>query len=261
MSFAKSWCFASNNPCIQHVAARCNHQTKHTSIAGVRSTSGQFLSTLAAEYPATLAAGLVTHCAFKVRRDPLVRELRKPCIHSLHPHRLKICDGAGMHSTADHSVPQPSHPLGTVAHAWLRWATTQNLIPKILAHVSSDTPEPPLSAQESEEIAFAAVNLPAPTSMAPDNGQPYRLSLLHALASASDDPDIKLIPLLSEGVPTGALSELPRSMQWPPKEQSRAHRMHGQLERRSRAQHSVCPVGERSLQWVGRPHRDVHRTG
>ena len=49
-----------------------------------------------------------------------------------------------------------------------------------------------MSAQESEEaalIAFAAVNLPAPTSLAADNGQPYRLSLLHALASASDDPD------------------------------------------------------------------------
>ena len=106
MSFAKSWCFASNNPCVQRVAARCNHPKKHASIAGVRSTSGQFLSTLTAEYPATLAASLVTHCAFKVRRDPLVRELQKPCIRSLHLSRLKICDGAGMHSTADHSVPR-----------------------------------------------------------------------------------------------------------------------------------------------------------
>ena len=30
-------------------------------------------------------------------------------------------------------------------------------------------------------IAFEAVNLPAPTSLAPNNGQPYRLSLSHAL--------------------------------------------------------------------------------
>ena len=55
--------------------------------------------------------------------------------------------------------------------------------------------------------------MPAPASLAPDNGQP---SLLHALTTA--DPDIKLLFLLSEGVPTGALSELPRSMQWPLKE-------------------------------------------
>ena len=54
-------------------------------------------------------------------------------------------------------------------------------------------------------------------------GQDLRLekesqSFLHALASASEDPDIRLLPLLAEGVPTGGLSELPRSMQWPPKE-------------------------------------------
>ena len=239
MPFAKSWCFASNNPCIQHAAARCNHPSKHASIAGVRSSSGQFLSTLTAEYPATLAASLVTHCAFKVRRDPLVRELKKPCLRSLHPDRLKVCDGAGMRSTADHSVPQPDHPLKIVAHAWLQWATTKNLISKILAHVSSDTPEPPLSAQ------VGAVNKPAPASLAPDSGQPYRLSLLHALATASNDPDIKLLPLLSEGVHRGPVRIAPQhavATQRARRPASRTHRMHGQLEgRRSRARHSVGP--------------------
>ena len=39
MPFAKSWCFACNNPCIQHVAARCNYPTRHASIAGVRNNS------------------------------------------------------------------------------------------------------------------------------------------------------------------------------------------------------------------------------
>ena len=165
-----------------------------------------------------------------------------------------------MHSTADHSVPQPSHPLGTVAHAWPRWATTQNLILKILAHVSSDTPEPPLSAQESEEaalIAFAAVNL------APDNGQPYRLSLLHALASASDDPDIKLLPLLSEGVPTGALSELPRSMQWPLKEHADLpHELTecmGNWKAAEAEPNTVSALLEKEIS--NGPRRDVHRTG
>ena len=100
--------------------------------------------------------------------------------------------------------PTGDHPLGTVAQAWLQWAETQKLIPKI--HIKADTPEPPLSVQSPKR------------QRAPDDGQPYRLSLLHALASACEDPDIKLLPLLSKGVPTGALSELPRSMQWPPKE-------------------------------------------
>ena len=106
-----------------------------------------------------------------------------------------------MHSTADHSIPDPDHPL---------------------AHVGSGDASPPLSAQQSEEaarIAFRAMNMPCPSDLAPDEGQPYRLSLLHALATASN-PDLKLVHLLAEGVPTGALSELPRSMQWPPKPQA-----------------------------------------
>ena len=59
-----------------------------------------------------------------------------------------------------------------------------------------------------------------PIRAAPDKGQPYRLSLLHALATASNDPNLKLVPLLAEGVPAGAVSELPHSMQWPPKPQA-----------------------------------------
>ena len=110
MPFAKSWCFACNNPCIQHVAARCNHPTRHASVAGVRNSSGQFLSTLTAEYPTSLAANVVKHCAFKVKRDPMVRELRKPSIATMRATRLKVCDGAGMRSTADHSVPHTTHP-------------------------------------------------------------------------------------------------------------------------------------------------------
>ena len=160
MLMAKSWCFACNKPCIQHVAARCDHPTKHPSIAGVRNSSGQFLSTLTAECPPSLAARLVTHCAYKVKNDPQVGELRKPSILALHPSRLKVCDGAGMRSTADRS----SHPLGTVAQAWLRWTEARSLIPKILAHVGCGNPEPPLSAQESEDaarIAFQAVSAPA----------------------------------------------------------------------------------------------------
>ena len=142
---SKSWCFASNDACIQHVASRCPHQHKHASIAGVESSSGQYLSTLTAEYPASLAACLIKHCAFKVSTQPEVRNLRKPSLLSLHPVRLRVCDGAGMHSTADHSIPQPNHPLTIVARAWLHWLDAQKLIPKILAHVT----HPPLSRNNS----------------------------------------------------------------------------------------------------------------
>ena len=103
--------------CVQHMASRCTHQQKHASIAGVQASSGQYLSTLTAEYPASLAASLIKHCAFKVSTQPEIRRLSKPSPLSLHPVRLRVCDGAGMHSTADHSIPQPNHPLTIVAWA------------------------------------------------------------------------------------------------------------------------------------------------
>ena len=77
--------------------------------------------------------------------------------------------------------------------------------------MGSGNASPPLSEQQSEEaarIAFRAMSMPCPSELGPDEGQPYRLSLLHALATASNDPDLKLVPLLAEGVPTGALSDL-----------------------------------------------------
>ena len=151
MLLSKSGCFASNDACIQRVASRCPHQHKHASIAGVQGSPGQYLSTLTAEYPASLAACLIKHCAFKVSAQPEIRHLRKPSPLSLHPVRLRVCDGAGMHSTADHSIPQPNHPLTIVARAWLHWLDAQKLIPKILAHVGSGNASPPLSEQQSEE--------------------------------------------------------------------------------------------------------------
>ena len=161
MLLSKSWCFASNNACV---ASRCTHQHKHASIAGVQGSSGQYLSTLTAEYPASLAASLIKHCAFKVSTQPEVRRLSKPSPLSLRPVRLRVCDGAGMHSTADHSIPQPNHPLTIVARAWLHWLDEQKLIPKILAHVGSGNASPPLSEQQSEEaarIAFRAMSMRA----------------------------------------------------------------------------------------------------
>ena len=81
------------------------HQHKHASVAEVQGSLGQYLSTLTAEYPASLAARLIKHCVFKVSAQPEVRHLRKPSPLSLHPVRLRVGDGAGMHSTADHSIP------------------------------------------------------------------------------------------------------------------------------------------------------------
>ena len=120
-----------------------------------------------------------------------------------------------MHSTADWCHPEPAHPLQTVAKP------ERNVVPRILARVKSGSPDCPLTPSESLEVAdmaHTALQLPCPSDMNPEAGQPYRLHLLQALANSWwGDPDMALLPFLQHGVPTGAVSALPPSQQWPAK--------------------------------------------
>ena len=128
-----------------------------------------------------------------------------------------------MRSTADWSIPHPGHPLQPVAQAWLQWAKNNDAVPRIVAHIAQARPEPPLSQEEGIEcamLAFKALNSAPPESWEPSPGQPYRLRLLQAMGVASSNPDMALLPLLETGVPTGAISPLPRSFQWPLKANS-----------------------------------------
>ena len=94
------------------------------------------------------------------------------------------------------------------------------MVSRIIAHVSQGNSDLPLTEQECTEavrIIYEALQLPAPSDLSPANGQPYRLHLLRQLAESWGDPDLALLPFLQEGVPTGALSPMPCSRQWPAK--------------------------------------------
>ena len=66
--WAKSWCFASNSARIGRLAALCNHNIAHQSIAGVKDASGEYLSTTTAEYPAPLAKEIIDSVSYRVTR-------------------------------------------------------------------------------------------------------------------------------------------------------------------------------------------------
>ena len=51
------------------MATLCNHGYRHESIAGKRTHSGAYVSTLTAEYPASLAQAIIQHCSFLVTRS------------------------------------------------------------------------------------------------------------------------------------------------------------------------------------------------
>ena len=136
--------------------------------------------------------------------------------------RPSICDGAGMHSTADHSSPgSKTSRLQSLRHAWLTWAHSLDLPKRISAHLMQGLPEHPLSENECLQAATMAhaclhphCHSPECLSIAPD--QPFRLQLLQLLATATNDPDEDIVQLMQQGVPTGAFGPLPASKQWPP---------------------------------------------
>ena len=122
MMLAKSWAFLSNSPEIQHLGCLCPHAERHESIAGKRNSDGVFISTLTAEYPLSPARHIIRQVwslAPVWGKSRCLRETNFGIALS----RTRPCDGAGLWSTADHTLAQESSPLRAVAEAWLAWAT------------------------------------------------------------------------------------------------------------------------------------------
>ena len=84
-NWAKAWCFASNTPRIGRLAALCNHNIQHESIAGVKNAKGEYLSTLTAEYPPLLAEQIiqvVSHRLSHLRRMQTASAPGDTCVSS-----------------------------------------------------------------------------------------------------------------------------------------------------------------------------------
>ena len=217
-NWAKAWCFASNSPRIGRLAALCNHNIQHESIAGVKNSKREYLSTLTAEYPPLLAQQIIQSVSHRVSRisgecRPLPLQGTSSFRAPLGP-RLKMCDGAENFSSADHSLPRTVEPHHSIAKAWLRWAAKSGLDKRIFAHVAQAKNEPPLTSAEVFEaigLLFETIRQPLPSNLEPERQQPYRLQILRVL-----DPDMALLHFMEHGVPIGATSPIPTSHQWPP---------------------------------------------
>ena len=87
-----------------------------------------------------------------------------------------------------------------------------------MAHTIKGETSPPLTPEEAIEAASVALDelkTPHPATWEPEAGQPYRLSILRGLGKATQDRDLALLAHLETGVPTGAITPLPSSFQWP----------------------------------------------
>ena len=108
------------------------------------------------------------------------------------PHWLRLCDGAGMHSTADHSIPSTG-TLKKLTTLWIQHIHDKGAVETALAHLEDAKPEHPFDEQLQESLAtitaqhlLPSLDLQEALRIAP--GQPYRLTLLQAIASQCSDP-------------------------------------------------------------------------
>ena len=101
--------------------------------------------------------------------------------------------GAGRHSSADQTLPNPSSPLKELSIKLSQWLQSSGLRASIAARITQHKPDCPLSdSQEQEALsiiinALGLNNRDSLTQVEP--GQPLRLNLLQALAAHIGDKD------------------------------------------------------------------------
>ena len=112
--------------------------------------------------------------AFRISRTSSLKTLSRA-------DSVKLCDGAGLNSTADHSAPKPGG-LQSLAQTFVAWFHSHDMIKQTLQHLASKTEPRPLSQDQQLELAQICRN--------------------------------HLIPSVPADIPTGIFEELPASHQW-----------------------------------------------
>ena len=218
----KSWAFASNDPRISQLAARCTHQAKHPKFVGKRTHDGAFASASSAQYPQPLAAALVrTFCNAWPRGPQDFMPLPfngQPAQPAVLPRgsRAPVCDGAGWYSSADWTHPQGVNALTAFSERMQRYLLAHDLPRQIAASIASGRPDHPIPPEHHQNLLKACLQEAYSEKLDKTQvGQPFRLNLMQFFAKALDDPDFALLEILKEGAPTGVFEALPSSHQWP----------------------------------------------
>ena len=222
MNFAKSWLLCSNDATISSLASWCTCSHRHPSFAGIRNGDGSFVSSNTAQYPAPLALAIVQIMSKKCTSNNQEVAWDQPLRHPpSRPHKQYLNDGGGIPSSADWTRPHRSDVFAQLRHRLRDFGNQHALIDKMVHHLQSQNPEPPLTEAELNPLKQVAHNwfleqgITLDWSIAP--GQKFRLNILKALAQMTQDADVELHHHLQQGVPTGVLAPIPPSHIWPKK--------------------------------------------
>ena len=219
-----AWLLACNTARCHSLASLCQHDPgQHPVVMLKRKREPQTSQPQPAYTDSFLqAAARCLQPLLPARTSPMQPWTQEPPAPTTLPaiSRPAICDGAGLHSSADHSNATCQPALQQLRTAWLSWACSIDLPKRVACHLMQSKPEHPLSEAECAKAAELAheclhPNCTDPACLAVAQGQPFRLQLLQALSSATADPDADIVSLMISGVPTGAFGPLPASKQWP----------------------------------------------
>ncbi|OLP75956.1 hypothetical protein AK812_SmicGene44177 [Symbiodinium microadriaticum] len=160
-----------------------------------------------------------TGTASDVKTSDLVKEHGGEALHfflqiSSDNFTLPLRDLEPMHCLEAHA------PMKEAAKDILAYLREHNLVHSIAQHLREHKETEPLSEHHGAVIAELIRRKVDPECstehcLAISPGQPFRLNLLHSIATAIQDKDAQLPTILEEGVPTGAFDPLPSSKQWP----------------------------------------------
>ena len=206
MDIAKHWLFACSHDWFGELASHCSHPD-HQPFAGIKDSSGSYLSRRTAEYPADLAQAIASSISPRISTHipnlSVHVALSLIPIKSLHapPHALH--DGSGKGSQPDwSSPPNVTDDLKPLRDKWISLILEHNLHKEFLAHMDQQKSTLPFSEECIGRFrdAFAAW-LPVDWSIRPD--QPICLAALQSLSQKLHAPDSEVFSSLIAGVSAG----------------------------------------------------------
>ena len=143
VTWSKSWAFASNSPHIRGVQHNCAHAFEHPSLRNKRDTSGGYISSSTAEYPAALACSLLQAFQHMWPTSAPTTAIPLPLEPAMPQHmagpgpRAPACDGAGLQSTADSSMTAtPQACLAPLIEKMQAWCMQDDRYKRIAAHIA-----------------------------------------------------------------------------------------------------------------------------
>ena len=211
----KYWMFATASSFIplEKLACACLHPPgSHQQIAGVKTSTGHYLSRETAEYPSSLASQfaqiilpLLSHKSLELDLQNFHQYLP---IKGIQSQPFSRQDGAGFPSRADWNGTHSFEDCFRILRKnFFRTVIDNKMDQQILQAFRSGQVDPPFQEEQLQPFRIFVDEFLLAQGIQPDwsvpSDQQLCLHIVRALCHCMQDPDVSLFPYLISGVPLG----------------------------------------------------------